>query len=106
MVEPEFGRNGIDGSQEQKGAEDQKERKELLIAEILELQNTLHDLSQRVHTVREENDRLQTDNEVHTYQTHPSSFVLFNPTLNLLQVLDQYILNLMDGSDVFQPAHK
>lgn len=39
-------------------------RKEALISEILQLQNTLHDLSQRVHCVREENEQLQVDNQV------------------------------------------
>ena len=56
--------NGLDGSEEQKETDEQKEEKERIIAEILELQNTLHDLSQRVHSVREENDRLHTDNKV------------------------------------------
>ena len=39
-------------------------RKEELIARILELQNTLHDLSQRVNSVKEENSRLKGENEV------------------------------------------
>lgn len=41
-----------------------KEEKEKLMMEILELQNTLHDLSQRIHAVKEENEQLQTDNQV------------------------------------------
>lgn len=41
-----------------------QEEKEKLMSEILELQNTLHDLSQRVHSVKEENEQLQIDNQV------------------------------------------
>lgn len=41
-----------------------EEEKEKLIAEILEFQNTLHDLSQRVHSVKEENEQLKADNQV------------------------------------------
>ena len=44
--------------------ENDEEDKEALITEILELQNTLHDLSQRVHSVKEENEQLQVDNQV------------------------------------------
>ena len=42
----------------------EEEDKEKLIGEILELQNTLHDLSQRVHSVKEENEQLKADNQV------------------------------------------
>lgn len=47
--------------------------KEGLITEILELQNTLHDLSQRVHSVKEENEQLQVDNQVRAsfHSSHP-----------------------------------
>ena len=41
-----------------------EEEKEKLITEILEFQNTLHDLSQRVHSVKEENEQLKADNQV------------------------------------------
>lgn len=44
--------------------EQDQEDKEVLISEILELQNTLHDLSQRVHSVKEENEQLQVENQV------------------------------------------
>ncbi|XP_065910584.1 short coiled-coil protein B-like [Dysidea avara] len=50
-----------------------------LIQRIIELQNTLHDLSQRVNSVREENSKLKSENEV----------------------LNKYIENLMTASDVF-----
>lgn len=40
------------------------EEKEKLMSEILELQTTLHDLSQRVHSVKEESEQLKTDNQV------------------------------------------
>lgn len=38
--------------------------KEELIARILELQSTLHDLSQRVDSVKEENGKLKEENQV------------------------------------------
>lgn len=38
--------------------------KEELIGKILELQNTLHDLTQRVNSVKEENTKLKSENEV------------------------------------------
>lgn len=47
---------------------------------VLELQNTLDDLSQRVDSVKEENLKLRSEN----------------------QVLGQYIENLMSASSVFQ----
>ena len=50
---------------------------------MLELQNTLDDLSSRVDNVKEENLRLRSEN----------------------QVLGQYIENLMAASSVFQPAN-
>ena len=54
--------------------------KEALISRIIELQSTLQDLSQRVNTVKEENSRLKTEN----------------------QVLNQYIENLMVTSGIFK----
>ena len=54
--------------------------KEELISHILELQNTLHDLSQRVNSVKEENSRLKSEN----------------------QVLNKYIENLMISSGIFK----
>jgi len=59
---------------------DEVEEKERLIAQVLELQNTLDDLSQRVDSVKEENLKLKSEN----------------------QVLGQYIENLMSASSVFQ----
>ena len=52
--------------------------------QVLELQNTLDDLSARVDNVKEENLRLRSEN----------------------QVLGQYIENLMAASSVFQPANE
>uniref|UniRef100_A0A914ZAX7 Short coiled-coil protein n=1 Tax=Panagrolaimus superbus TaxID=310955 RepID=A0A914ZAX7_9BILA len=63
--------------------EDQEE-KARLISQILELQNTLEDLSQRVDIVKEESLKLRSEN----------------------QVLGQYIQNLMASSSVFHPANK
>ena len=54
--------------------------KEALISRIIELQSTLQDLSQRVNSVKEENSRLKTEN----------------------QVLNQYIENLMVTSGIFK----
>ncbi|KHN85456.1 Short coiled-coil -like protein [Toxocara canis] len=62
-------------------SEDQEE-KARLIAQVLELQNTLDDLSQRVDSVKEESLKLRSEN----------------------QVLGQYIQNLMSSSSVFQSA--
>ncbi|CAG2103522.1 unnamed protein product [Medioppia subpectinata] len=59
---------------------DEMEEKERLIAQVLECQNTLDDLSQRVDSVKEENLKLKSEN----------------------QVLAQYIENLMSASSVFQ----
>ena len=38
--------------------------KEALVGRILQLQNTLHDLSQRVSSVKEENAKLKAENQV------------------------------------------
>ncbi|CAB4069629.1 SCOC [Lepeophtheirus salmonis] len=62
---------------------EEQEEKARLIAQVLELQNTLDDLSCRVDNVKEENLRLRSEN----------------------QVLGQYIENLMAASSVFQPAN-
>lgn len=59
---------------------DEEEEKARLISQVLELQNTLDDLSQRVDSVKEENLKLHSEN----------------------QVLSQYIENLMSASSVFQ----
>ncbi|OQV20479.1 putative Short coiled-coil protein-like protein [Hypsibius exemplaris] len=59
---------------------DEAEEKARLIAQVLELQNTLDDLSQKVDSVKEENLKLKSEN----------------------QVLGQYIENLMTASNVFQ----
>lgn len=65
---------------EEKNEADEKNR---LITQVLELQNTLDDLSQRVDAVKDENLKLKSEN----------------------QVLGQYIENLMSASSVFQPAN-
>lgn len=59
---------------------DEAEEKARLISQVLELQNTLDDLSQKVDSVKEENLRLKSEN----------------------QVLAQYMDNLMVASSVFQ----
>jgi len=61
---------------------DDDEEKQRLISQVLELQNTLDDLSSRVDTVKVENLKLKSEN----------------------QVLGQYIENLMAASSVFQSA--
>ncbi|XP_070554310.1 short coiled-coil protein B-like [Ptychodera flava] len=60
--------------------DDEAEEKARLICQVLELQNTLDDLSARVDAVKEENLKLKSEN----------------------QVLGQYIENLMSASSVFQ----
>ncbi|EDV94482.1 short coiled-coil protein [Drosophila grimshawi] len=59
---------------------DDIQEKSRLITQVLELQNTLDDLSQRVDSVKNENLKLRSEN----------------------QVLGQYIENLMSASSVFQ----
>ena len=44
--------------------EDDLEEKAKLISQVLELQNTLEDLSSRVDNVKEENLRLRSENQV------------------------------------------
>ena len=46
------------------GGEGVATEKEEVIGRILELQNTLHDLSQRVNSVKEENAKLKAENQV------------------------------------------
>ncbi|KAJ8986257.1 hypothetical protein NQ317_009966 [Molorchus minor] len=43
---------------------DEQEEKARLISQVLELQNTLDDLSQRVDSVKEENLKLRSENQV------------------------------------------
>ncbi|KAL5247419.1 hypothetical protein ACHWQZ_G019332 [Mnemiopsis leidyi] len=58
----------------------EEEYKRQLIQEVVELQNTLDDLAQRVDSVKEQNSKLKSEN----------------------QVLTQYIENLMSSSTIFQ----
>ena len=58
---------------------EEAQEKARLIGQVLELQNTLEDLSQRVDSVKEENLKLKSENEV----------------------LGKYIDNLMSTSSVF-----
>jgi len=62
------------------GWTEEEEEKARLTQQVLELQNTLSDLSSRVDNVKEENFKLKSEN----------------------QVLGQYIENLMAASSVFQ----
>lgn len=68
-----------DQSIENEWSSDEQEERERMIQQILELQNTLDDLTQRVDSVKEENLKLKSEN----------------------QVLGQYIENLMSASSVF-----
>lgn len=89
-----------DGQDLQDNTPDEQEEKARLITQVLELQNTLDgkfsrsrprphskqfltDLSQRVDSVKEENLKLKSEN----------------------QVLNQYIENLMSASSVFQSTN-
>jgi len=71
--------DNFESESEQRQNEDEEE-KARLIGQVLELQNTLQELSSRVDKVKEENYRLRSEN----------------------QVLGQYIENLMTASQVFQ----
>ena len=62
--------------------QDDDDDKLRLISEVLDLQHTLDDLSQRVDNVKEENAKLKSEN----------------------QVLGQYIDNLMAASNVFRKS--
>jgi len=63
---------------------DDSEEKARLVSQVLELQNTLDDLAQRVDSVKEGNLKLKSEN----------------------QVLGQYIENLMSASSVFQSTQQ
>ncbi|KAL7070240.1 hypothetical protein ACQ4LE_010167 [Meloidogyne hapla] len=63
--------------------QEDREEKARLISQILELQNTLQDLSQRVESVREESLKLSSENIV----------------------LGKYIRNLIGSSSLFQPTN-
>lgn len=89
--------NGEEESKAEGGGDD---RKEVLIGRILELQNTLHDLTQRVNSVKEENSKLKSENEV-SYELSTNKYVLL-PTMYDVQVLNQYIENLMVTSGTFK----
>ncbi|CRK91873.1 CLUMA_CG005494, isoform A [Clunio marinus] len=72
--------NSYDGSRNGDSQEQEDDvEKARLISQVLELQNTLDDLNQRVDGVKEENLRLKSEN----------------------MVLGQYIENLMSASSVF-----
>ncbi|CBY12107.1 unnamed protein product [Oikopleura dioica] len=64
------------------GTPEDMTQKEALVTQILELQNTLEDLSQRVESVRDENIRLRSENGV----------------------LGKYIEQLMAASPVFHSS--
>ena len=57
---------------------DDATRKEELIGKILELQNTLHDLTQRVNSVKEENATLKAENDVRSYLARVPLCVLYD----------------------------
>nr|XP_002127332.1 short coiled-coil protein B-like [Ciona intestinalis] len=69
-------------NQDKDDSPDEVAEKARVIGEILQLQNTLEDLSQRVDSVKEENIKLKSENEV----------------------LGKYIDNLMSSSSVFQQS--
>lgn len=62
---------------------DEVEERARLISQVLELQNTLEDLTTRVDSIKEENLKLRSENSI----------------------LGQYIENLMQASVVFQPTN-
>ena len=70
-------------SAESRLAEEEAIEKAKLTTQVLELQNTLEQLSNRVDGVKEDNLKLKSEN----------------------QVLGQYIENLMNASNVFQSTN-
>ena len=69
---------------------------------MLELQNTLEDLSSKVDNVKEENLRLKSENQVKSDVIND----FFIPLFEINQVLGQYIENLMTASQVFQTTEE
>ena len=72
---------------------------------MLELQNTLEDLSSKVDNVKEENLRLRSENQVNLQSLSKISAleIMF---MTVFQVLGQYIENLMTASQVFQTTEQ
>ena len=82
---------------------DDLEEKARLISQVLELQNTLEDLSSKVDNVKEENLRLRSENQVNEHLIR----VCVTRVLSMcFQVLGQYIENLMTASQVFQTTEQ
>lgn len=78
------------------GSQDDLKKKEALVSQILELQNTLEDLSQRVESVRDENIRLRWNFCL------VRLFKAFSRSEN--GVLGKYIEQLMAASPVFHSS--
>ncbi len=80
------------------------EEKARLISQVLELQNTLEDLSSKVDNVKEENLRLKSENQVRSDEIY--WFYICTSLFKINQVLGQYIENLMTASQVFQTTEE
>lgn len=88
--------NGIDDTEE--GDDIEKAR---LISQVLELQNTLDDLNQRVDGVKEENLRLRSENLVlgQYIGIERNNFINYFYSNNIF--FPKFIENLMSASSVF-----
>ena len=91
------------GEEARRGEEGGGKEKEELIGKILELQNTLHDLTQRVNSVKEENTKLKSENEASVMVAGVQD-TLLTPIFLSIQVLNQYIENLMATSGTFKAS--
>ena len=75
-------------------------RKEELIGHILGLQNALHDLTQRINTVKETNSKLKSENEASGMAPGPHCFIPFHTCLVTSPYLESRCLCL--GATVTQ----
>ena len=77
-----------------------REPKEILISEINDLQMTLKDLMEKVENVNGDVKRLEIENEVNS--VFSSSKI--EKCSSKLQVLSDYIRNMMETCEVFEPT--
>lgn len=81
---------------------EEQEEKARLIAQVLELQNTLDDLSSRVDNVKEENLRLRSENQVLGQYIGKPAWINTSLFIHKQCLISE---NLMAASNVFQPAN-
>ena len=89
-----------------------REPKEILISEINDLQMTLKDLMEKVENVNGDVKRLEIENEVNVLKlnlfawnwTNSVFFSKIEKCSSKLQVLSDYIRNMMETCEVFEPT--